>query len=249
MAWFITQRLTDAGWTCSGVYGRNSIAVQGVASNFKLSIYSALSEVPDDVQHICILAVSDTAIGELTSELQFRETTLVHTSGTSSIGLLSGAAHNCAVLWPVYSILKDSFPVHRNIPIAWQASTACAQENVLNIAKAISDIIFEAGEQQRRQLHLAAVFANNFTNHLMAVAEQICLEQDISFEHLKPILQQTFERSANASPQLLQTGPARRNDTITIDKHLEMLNSHPHWQALYKSLSMSIKKMYEPGSE
>jgi predicted short-subunit dehydrogenase-like oxidoreductase (DUF2520 family) len=249
MAWFIVRRLTSYGLVCTSVYGRNIEQVSALANSCAAQVGQSLSDIQDEEGHICIIAVSDAAIVEMAKGLYFTKTTLIHTSGTSSIDLLLPSADNCAVLWPIYSILKNSYPTHRNIPIAWQASSSQSQKEVLNIATLLSDICFEADEEQRRYLHLAAVFANNFTNHLIAISEQICLEQRMSFDYLKPILQQTFERTVSASAKLLQTGPARRNDMPTIGKHIQLLNNHPQWQTLYESLSMSIKKMYEPDKE
>lgn len=244
MAWFLASGLVKAGWNCSGIYGRNRQAAEALALVVAAPVLASVQSIPDVADHICFLAVSDQSIATVASECAFLHTLLVHTSGVSSIDLLAAAA-NRGVIWPVYSIIRGHLPEHRNVPLAYESDTAAAEMLIRKAVAALSVHYFEAGETQRRYLHLAAVFANNFTNHLMAVTEQLCLEHQLSFDDLKPILQQTFARVAQDSPKVLQSGPARRHDEQTMQLHLELLRSHPEWAAVYESLSASVKKMYD----
>ncbi len=241
IAWLLGKKLTQAGHTCMGVYGRHTGAATQLAQEINAPIITDVN-IPDTYD-ACIIAVADHAIADIAAQLSFRETVLIHTAGAVATGILT-ATHN-AVLWPVYSIVKTSLPQHRNIPVAVEGTTDKALSVVKEIAASFSDNTFVADGVQRSWLHLTAVFSNNFVNHLVAIAEQICAEQNLPFSAIQPILQQTFERSMQQSPREVQTGPAKRGDTETMDKHLALLQSHPAWQAVYAAISASVENMYK----
>jgi predicted short-subunit dehydrogenase-like oxidoreductase (DUF2520 family) len=242
---FFAQKLSAAGHTCIGIYSRNEETAGELALEVRSKVYQSLSEIKDGAD-VCIVAISDNAIKDISKQLSFRDTVLLHTAGSVDMDVLSTAAKYIGVIWPVYSIVKYKLPDHRHIPCVYEASTEKAREAIMAIGQTFTNILNEASADQRRWLHLSAVLSNNFTNHLMGIAEQICKNQQIPFSMLIPILQQTFERVASASPYEVQTGPARRGDDAIIRKHMDMLQSHPEWQNLYQSITSSIEKMYGP---
>jgi hypothetical protein len=242
MAWFLAQRLRAGQADILGVYGRNDDWATALCDAYKLPRHHALTDIPDTADHCCILAVSDQSIATLAAALPFRHTLLLHTSGTVSINALHAADNG--VLWPIYSLNKTALPQERNIPIAWEAGSAKAQQQIPEVAALLSDYALQVTAAQRQQLHLTAVLGNNFINHLLSIINQVCAEQALPAAMLQPIIAQTFLRSQQGDPALLQTGPARRNDQDTMQHHLELLNAHPEWQELYRSLSASIQKMY-----
>lgn len=246
-AWFMATRLTDAGFTCKGVWGRDKVKAEKLAGHINSNILKELQEITDDAD-ACIIAVSDTAIADVASRLKITNTVLIHTAGSVQIDVLGHASHK-GVIWPIYSIVKDNLPEHRAIPLVVETSDNHASEIANKLASAISDSVFPATWQQRQWLHLTAVLSNNFTNHLMAISEQICQQEQIPFDLLRPIIRQTAERISTASPYNLQTGPARRGDTKTIEQHSDMLRSNPEWQRLYEAITTSIDKMYNTNAE
>ncbi len=241
MAWFLAQRLTAAGLECKGVYGRDTDAADALATAVGAKVFKRIEEI-EDVYDCCIIAISDHAIAAVSRQLMFKDTVVVHTAG--SVSLEHVPLPNKAVLWFIYSILKDNFPAHRNIPAIYEASNAIAQDTVLQLARAISDVSYEADQQQRQWLHLTAVTSNNFTNHLLAIAEQLCVSRGLPFSLLLPIIEQTFERVSTTSPFDTQTGPAKRGDDNTIAQHVAILQQHPLWQEVYRAISASIADMY-----
>ncbi len=243
MAWLLGTRLTQAGHTCMGVYGRNRDAATTLADAIHAPVLTDL-HIPD-VYDACIIAVADHAIAETAAQLSFEKTVLMHTAGAVHIDVLAGYAVHYAVLWPVYSILKNNLPEHRNIPVAIESNHENAWLVATQLVRSFSDDLFPADSIQRSWLHLTAVFSNNFVNHLMAIAAQVCAEQNLPFTVMLPILQQTFGRIADQSPREVQTGPARRGDTETMNKHLLLLQSHPAWQAVYSAISASVENMYK----
>lgn len=241
IAWFLGKRLVTERHRCIGVYSRNTSAAKELSEALISDKHGAITEIKDGDADICFLAVSDAAIEAVAGQLSFRSTMLVHTAGAVSLDSIKGAAEDCAVLWPVYSILKNNLPGHRNIPCAWEASTNKAERYIQSIGHAITDVLFKAQFEQRKWLHLSAVISNNFINHLMAICEQVCAENDLPFSVLLPIIAQTFDRIKNDAPKNLQTGPAIRHDSTTINGHIALLANHPHWQKIYEAITASIQ--------
>lgn len=243
MAWFLARRLKERNYECIGVYGRNAKSATILANEIYANTCGSISDVKDNAD-ICIMAVSDQAIEELAQHLSLHSTILAHTAGSISIEATAHAAEDRVVIWPVYSILKTDLPIHREIPCAWEASSEKAKYYAKAVIDSFTDISFEAKEQQRNWLHLSAVLSNNFINHLLTICEDICKKQNIPFAVLQPIIKQTFERSLHHAPSDMQTGPAKRGDSATINKHLRLLSQNPEWQQVYKALSNAIEKMY-----
>ncbi len=240
IAWFIGNRLVAARHHCNGVFGRNEVQVKKLAEALLCNKHGNIAAAKDTEADVCFIAVSDDAIAEVVSKLSYKKTVLVHTAGAVNIDVLENASADAAVLWPVYSIAASSIPQHRNIPIAWEASTPKAEKYALSLAHAITDILFEARYEQRRWLHLSAVISNNFVNHMMAISERICQENDIPYSALQPVIDQTFARFKQASPYAVQTGPAIRGDQKTIQEQVALLQQHPEWQTVYKAITDSI---------
>lgn len=243
MAWFLAERLSAAGHHFEGIYGRSPLAAQEIAAQYPTLIYASLTEIPDRENHICLLAVKDDALPAIAAQLRFQETVLVHTAGSVSIDVLAGAAVHYAALWPVYSITRGRHFLRQDIPIVTQSNDG--NVSVSALAASISPLSASMDEAQRFQLHLAAVFANNFTNHMIAVSEHLCAVRHIDFGYLKPLIEQTFERLQHQPAQNLQTGPAMRGDEATQQKHRDLLKDQPELAAVYRDLSISIRKMYE----
>ena len=243
MAWFLSKNLQATGSRCMGVFGRNKTEATTLAAALNAPILHQLFHIREGMANCCIIAVADSAVAEVAAKIPLTETVMIHTSGSLALDVIP--SYNSAALWCIYSIVKNNFPLHRNIPVICEAGTTKAFETVKNIAATFTDIIQQASWHQRQYLHLAAVMSNNFINHLLAVSSEICIENNIPFELLNPIIEQTFQRIQNTNPKETQTGPAKRGDKNTLQRHLLLLQQHPEWQQLYKSISDSIENMYK----
>lgn len=243
-AWFLAKKLSAAGHICLGLYGRNKEYASLLANEMKCSMHAGLSEIADDAD-CCLIAITDAAIQDVAARLSFKNTTLVHTAGSIEKAALDSATPNNGVIWPVYSIIKTDIPTHRNIPCVWEASSERAKGVIHEIAYSFSDILYQADSEQRKWLHLTAVISNNFTNHLLAISDEICERHNLPLSLLQPILSQTVERITTTKPVLMQTGPAKRGDDNIIQKHIAMLVDNEDWQAVYNTLSTSIENMYK----
>lgn len=245
MAWFLAKGLTAAGHQCLYVYGRDEAKAQTLATAVNATACTSLNQITDDAD-CCLIAVSDTAIPQVAQLLSLKNCLLLHTAGAADINILANSAENYGVLWPVYSIQKDFTSANTQIPFAIEGNNSEANQRLKELATALGDYAFEAGLQQRSILHLCAVLSNNFTNHLLAITEQLCVNNHLPFDTLKPIIKETSDNIITSSPHDKQTGPAKRGDIATMEKHLALLKNHPEWQQVYEAISASIGKMYHP---
>ncbi len=245
IAWFFGKRIAAAGHSCVGVYGRDEQKTKDLADALLAKKHGNINELRDEDADVCFLAVSDSAIETVAQQLTLKKTILVHMAGALSLNMISKAAKDHAVLWPVYSVLKSNPPGHRNIPCAWEASSDRAKRFVLEMGHAITDELFEAKDAQRKWLHLSAVMTNNFINHLLAINEKICKDNELPASTLQPLINQTFERVKQTSPFKTQTGPAMRHDIATIEQQLELLSGQPHLHKVYEAMTESIQAMHK----
>jgi len=186
---------------------------------------------------IYIIAISDDAISEFSKKLKFKGKLVVHTSGSVALNDLQCDA-NKGVFYPLQSISKQKKISFKNIPICLETENEKDYTLLETLAKSISKKIYRINSEQRKSLHVSAVFVNNFTNHLYKIGEDICEKQNVDFEILKPLILETAKKIKNLSPKSTQTGPAIRKDTNTIKKHLELLDTNQ--QEIYTLLTTSI---------
>ena len=220
------------------VVGRNTHTLEKYGDKAKLSTNF---ENIDDAD-IYIIAVSDNAIGIVAEKLSGRQGLVVHTSGATSMHSISSAKQG--VFYPLQTFTKGRILDFANIPICIEASDNKGLDLLHNLGASISRNVHEIDSEQREKLHLAAVFANNFSNHLFHISEKVCVTEGLSFELLKPLILETVQKLENLSPYKAQTGPARRKDTQSMEKHLELLTKK-EYKKLYKLLSKAIVNTYE----
>lgn len=194
--------------------------------------------VPSD---LFIIAVSDDAIEEVSKNFPLKNQLVVHTSG--SVGLEKISDHNRrGVFYPLQTFTKGKEVAFSQIPICLETEFSADLEILKNTAAAISEKIYLINSQQRKALHVAAVFVNNFVNHLYQIGNEICQENQIPFSILQPLIKETASKIETLLPKNAQTGPAKRNDQQTIASHLAFLSESEIHQEIYKLLTQSIQK-------
>nr|WP_314897033.1 DUF2520 domain-containing protein [uncultured Flavobacterium sp.] len=186
-----------------------------------------------------IIAVSDDAIAAISSKLPFKNRLVVHTSGSVPLNALDDNNRK-GVFYPLQTFTKNKAVDFKIIPICLESENATDFQLLEKVAKAISDKIFAINSEQRKALHVAAVFVNNFVNHLYQIGNEICQEHQVPFEILKPLISETTQKIMVLSPSAAQTGPAKRNDTKTIQAHEAFLSNEDHLK-IYKTLTQSIQ--------
>ncbi|HEU0112007.1 MAG TPA: DUF2520 domain-containing protein [Flavisolibacter sp.] len=239
-ATILARKLKEAGHNIVQVFGRDSKAASELAYELDTESTNYWNVVKKDAD-IYILAVSDIAIEEIMKELNLTSKTIVHTAASVSKNVLNKASDHYGVFYPLQSLRKEMKHLP-DTPIIIDASDPHTHQELQQLAQTISNHVVEASDEQRLKLHLAAVFCNNFVNHLYAVAEMYCKREGLDFSILLPLIKETASRLDEMPPSESQTGPAIRNDTVTIQKHLELLKNYPDMQKLYSTLTESIYK-------
>jgi predicted short-subunit dehydrogenase-like oxidoreductase (DUF2520 family) len=242
VAWHMSQDMEKAGHFVPVVYSRDRekagvLAAQlydtEVAESLDFLFYQLdvlILSVPDDViQMVAEMLV----VGE--------ETVVVHCSGAKPIEALNSLGDNFGVFYPLQSFTKEKALDLGQAPICIESTNAHVHNVLFSLGKSISSKVVVMDSDSRKVLHLAAVFANNFVNHMLFLARNIMDSEDLDFNLLKPLVQETVEKAFFLTPELAQTGPARRGDQLSMQAHLDLLSDNPEWVKLYKMLSTSIQ--------
>ena len=240
----VAKHLFDAFLSQNGV---ETIQVYG-RKRSSLSYYREYTNVTSEFSKIMkadlyVIAISDDAIAEVSKQLDYPNGLVVHTSGSVPLTALASKLKR-GVFYPLQTFSAQRKVHFREIPICLEAENEMDYALLDKVASAISDKVVRLDSAQRKSAHIAAVFANNFTNHMYQMAEEVCNQNEIPFELLLPLIKETAAKIENLSPYDAQTGPARRNDTSTIEKHLTNLHSQNH-KDLYSLLTKSIQSTYE----
>jgi predicted short-subunit dehydrogenase-like oxidoreductase (DUF2520 family) len=186
-----------------------------------------------------ILAVSDDAITSVSSQLPFENKLVVHTSGSAPMTSLDNKNRK-GVFYPLQTFTKGKAVDFKTIPFCLETQFENDYTLLEKVAKSISNNVFAIDSHQRKALHVAAVFVNNFTNHLYQLGNDICQENNVSFDILKPLILETANKILTLSPEAAQTGPAKRNDISTIAAHESFLTNE-NQSIIYKILTQSIQ--------
>lgn len=193
---------------------------------------------------IYIICVPDDAIENVAEQLHLKNKIVVHTSGAVSKKVLQNSTDNFGILYPLQSLRKelDYIP---DIPFLIDGNSSETIQAIETFAKSFSKKVYHANDEEKLKLHVAAVIVSNFSNHLYALAKDYCKEESIDFSLLVALIKEVAQRTENYEPKNMQTGPAVRNDAITIEKHLEMLSAHSNLQKIYLQLTESIQSYHQ----
>lgn len=244
VAWHISKAFIKAGHPVKQVWSRTPEKAVDIALEIGANSIADLSLLGDNID-LVVLAVSDDAIENLAAQLHLSShQVLVHTSGSTSIAVLEPYAVNHGVIYPLQTFSKSVNLDFSKVPVCVEGNTEEIGELLFSLAKDLSENAQLINSEQRVLLHISAVFASNFTNHFYTIAQNILAESGLSFAMIRPLIEETVNKALQGSPFELQTGPARRNDQLTMQKHSSLLNDKPELKALYEVVSQNIVKMY-----
>ena len=222
---------------------RNEQKAKELSSKFSVP-YTINTEHIDKSADLYILAVQDDQIHSVAARLHLDRQLLVHTSGFSSIDLLSGASTNTGVIWPLQTLTAGNEVDYNNIPFFIEGNNKENEAKLSRIAGLVSGRVVQADSPTRQRVHLAAVIASNFTNHLYSIASSIMENTGISPDVLSPLIMETAKKAITAGPLISQTGPASRNDLNVIERHLGLLESNPEFREIYRIISNNIINLH-----
>ncbi len=246
LAWHLALAFEEGGAKITQVYSRTLKNARELATQ----LYDCQAVTSLDFTHIeadvFILALSDNALAEVVAQLQTPpDSIILHTSGSQALAVLEPLGTQIGVFYPLQTFSKSKKVDFTHIPLCLESTNEATLEVMVELADLLSQDIFQVSTPDRLKLHLSAVFACNFTNHLLAIAKNLLVQNDLEFDLLKPLIEETFQKALQTSaPEAVQTGPARRNDTEIIGKHLAMLADNPNYQVIYDLLTKSIQKGY-----
>jgi len=246
VAWHLGPALENIGYPVKEVFSRDPIhAARLVKRLYAASAVDSL-DFSDSPSRIFIIAVSDNAIEQVAQEIVLPdEALLVHTSGGISMGVLAFAAtEHFGVFYPLQTFTKTRQVDIEAVPFCIEASTQAAGSVLMTMAGGLSGRVVEMDTESRKVLHLAAVFANNFTNHMMKISGDILSAHHFPPDLLFPLLSETVNKLMHIGPEDAQTGPARRRDYRTLDRHLELLRENEELQEIYRRISQHIADTY-----
>jgi len=220
------------------VYARNNKALLEFTSEVETT--TTLSKLKEADMYI--IAVADDAISKLSDEIPFRNQLVVHTSGGVHMDVLS-SKNRKGVFYPLQTFSKNRPVDFLKIPICIEAENSSDRKTIRNLGACISKKVVEITSEERAKLHLSAVFVSNFANHMYYLGNELLEKDELPFDLLKPLIAETARKIEDLAPFEAQTGPAKRNDKNTIEKHLHLLLDSSHAN-LYKELTKSIHTIY-----
>jgi predicted short-subunit dehydrogenase-like oxidoreductase (DUF2520 family) len=244
LATHLAQAFYRNGYRILQIYSRTESSARTLAEKVEADYTTDLHKLPANDISLYVVSLTDSAFAELLPEMTAgREQALwVHTAGSLSMDVWKNRVKRYGALYPLQTFSKQREIDFRNVPFFIEAAHKEDTAYLKTIAGSLSSKIYEADSEQRKYLHLAAVFACNFVNHLYALSADLLGKYNLPFELLLPLIDETAQKIHELPPEYAQTGPAVRYDKNIMDKHLSMLANQPELQKIYRLLSENIRK-------
>lgn len=242
LATHLGKALIKKGFNILQVFSKTLANTQKLGNELNVPFSNNLTKLnlQADLYFLC---VKDDAIHQILNKVNLNNKFIVHTSGSTPMALLKPYSKNTGVFYPLQTFNKEQKTKFKEVPLLIEANNAANRNKLLEIANKLSENVQLVNSAQRQQLHLAAVFACNFSNHLYTIAEKICTDHQIDFNLLKPLIKQTAKRiQEDISPSAVQTGPAIRKDYKIIEMQELLLKDQPFLLELYKIFTAEIMK-------
>ena len=242
LAWNLALALEDAGHEITEVYARDIHKAKEITER----IYSATPK--DDLDfsesraELFILAIKDDALSEVADQLILPEgSVLVHTSGAMPVEVISqSSASYVGVFYPLQSFTKGKKVDFEEVPFLLESEDEGSLQLLKKVAKSLSQFVYVLRAKDRQAVHVAAVFASNFTNHMLRIAEEILHRQGLDREMLKPLIIESISKSLQLGAKKAQTGPAIREDYETLESHHHFLGYNEQLAEIYRLISQDI---------
>ena len=242
VAFHLGKRLRGQGVEINQIVGRDALKATWLAEILKTQSATFFDKI-DTSSDVYIIAVADSAIAEVAEQLSknIDNQLVVHTSGSIASTVLKPFFRNFGVFYPLQTFSISSHPDFEQIPIFINATPQYHGDYLKKLAEKVSPRVYFISDEDRVTLHVAAVFVNNFVNLMFKIGSEIVEKQNLPFDVLLPLIEETVKKIRQHAPADMQTGPAHRGDDVTIKKHLNFIEKHtPQYDLLYTLLSISI---------
>ncbi len=235
----LAVELKEKGYLIEQVYSRTESSAVQLAKILKTNYTTSPENIVSGAD-IYFVALKDSVVDDVLSKIAFENKLVVHCSGSLPLSALTNYSKNTGVFYPLQTFSKHQEVSFKDIPIFVEASSGENENILLQLAENISGKVALLESEKRLFLHIAAVFACNFVNHFYTIASDLLESNDISFDVLHPLIQETILKAMQMEPQKAQTGPAVRFDQNIISAHLNALDSFPEFRKLYREISENI---------
>ncbi|WP_299984564.1 Rossmann-like and DUF2520 domain-containing protein [uncultured Pontibacter sp.] len=243
VAWHLGKALQQARHKIVAVYSPTQSHREELAEELASAMALDSLDMRNIDAELLLIAVPDAALQSVAAQLHVpQNAVVVHTSGSQPLAALQGiAGAQTGVFYPLQTFSKSKPVDFKNIPILLEATAPETLHSLQLVANSISEQVYEVSSTKRKQLHLAAVFACNFTNHLLGISRELLQQADLPNTLLQPLIQETIAKAMQQHPFDVQTGPAVRHDQNVIEEHLQRLQDQPLYQQVYQLLTQSIQ--------
>ncbi|HKM94654.1 MAG TPA: DUF2520 domain-containing protein [Prolixibacteraceae bacterium] len=240
----VSLELHNKGVEIIQVYSRTVTSALTLARMLGCNYVTKPEKIIPDAD-IYLVSVSDMVVNDLLLQVNFANKLIAHTAGSIPMSELSKFSENYGVFYPLQTFSKFRDVNFSKIPFCIEANNKENEDTLVELASIISKDVRLIDSLQRKQLHLAAVFANNFTNHMYSIASELIDDKEIPFDILLPLINETASKIKNMTPRAAQTGPALRLDKNIMQEHLNMLSGKPRLKKIYTQLSENINEYYK----
>lgn len=251
VAWHLSQAFEEAGhWICE-IYSRNQQKAEALAAILYDTNVQPDLNFSDSEAELIVIAVSDDAIESIFKQIVFPENAIVvHTSGTVTLDQLrkfveihSDVFVHTGVFYPLQTFSKAMPMDYKSIPLCIESTNELIEAKLIKLAESVSEYVRRIDSEERAILHVAAVFASNFVNHLLSISHDLLDREQLDFDLLKPLIATTVQKAMDvADPATVQTGPAVRGDWSTTNRHLAYLQKFdPEWIDIYRHITEQIR--------
>jgi predicted short-subunit dehydrogenase-like oxidoreductase (DUF2520 family) len=240
----LSRQLYLSGYTIQKIISRTEKNGRALALSCNALWSSELSFVATD--DVFIVAVPDDSLREILKKINCRENTVVaHTAGSHGLDVFPARLKHTGIFYPLQTFSKNRKIEYRDLPFFLEASDAFSSAILKDLTESVGGKAHFINTEQRRLLHVAAVFVCNFTNHMFTAGRQITEKAGLPFDVLKPLINETVLKALEMGPENSQTGPAYRSDKIILKKHIDLLSFSPELQGIYREITESIIKLYK----
>ena len=239
VAYHLAKAFTQNNIEVSQIFGRNEVELNKISE--ELNIPYSTKDLDD--ADLYLISVSDSAVEQVSDLIKTEKALVAHTSGSLPIETLNGD-YRKASFYPLQTFSKTKNLDYSKIPFFIEAENQIDEKSLFELASLISDHVETSDYEKRKYIHLTAVFACNFVNHLFARAKEISDSQDLDFNFFVPLIDETVEKIHHLEPKSAQTGPAVRGDERVLKLHEDLITDEEHLK-IYKLMNESIQKMYQ----
>lgn len=239
VAYHLAKAFTQNNIEVSQIFGRNEGELNKISE--ELNIPYSTKELAD--ADLYLISVSDSAVEQVSDLIKTEKALVAHTSGSLPIETLNGD-YRKASFYPLQTFSKTKNLDYSKIPFFIEAENQIDEKSLFELASLISDQVETSDYEKRKYIHLTAVFACNFVNHLFARAKEISDSQDLDFNYFIPLIDETVEKIHHLEPKSAQTGPAARGDERVLRLHEVLITDEEH-RKIYNTMNESIQKMYQ----